>query len=106
MSLELTKRQGIIVWVYTLRQIKNLKRFGYIHYVSNRLKYVVLYVDQEDAQETVDKLNGLHFVRKVELSYRPDIDMTFAHALPDKKGDSTDQNEYGVHSFEEKTYTF
>ncbi|CZQ82381.1 Hypothetical protein Tpal_313 [Trichococcus palustris] len=106
MSLELTKRQGIIVWVYTLRQIKNLKRFGYIHYVSNRLKYVVLYVDQEDAQETVDKLNGLHFVRKVELSYRPDIDMTFAHALPDKKGDSFDPNEFGVHSFEEKTYTF
>ncbi len=106
MSLELTKRQGIIVWVYTLRQIKNLKRFGYIHYVSNRLKYVVLYVDQEDAQETVDKLNGLHFVRKVELSYRPDIDMTFAHALPDKKGDSLDSNEFGMHSYEEKTYTF
>lgn len=106
MSLELTKRQGIIVWVYTLRQIKNLKRFGYIHYVSNRLKYVVLYVDQEDAQETVDKLNGLHFVRKVELSYRPDIDMTFAHALPDKKRDSLDPNEFGMHSYEEKTYTF
>ena len=56
MSLEVTKRQGIVVWVYTLRQIKNLKRYGYIHYVSNRMKYVLLYVDQEEAQTTAEKL--------------------------------------------------
>lgn len=106
MTLELTKRQGIIVWVYTLRQIKNLKRFGYIHYVSNKLKYVILYVNQEEAQTTVEKLNSLHFVRKVELSYRPDIDMTFANALPDKKGYALDKDEFGMHFSEEKTYTF
>ena len=72
MSLEVTKRQGFVVWVYTLRQIKNLKRYGYIHYVSNRMKYVLLYVDLEEAQATAEKLNSLHFVRKVELSHRPE----------------------------------
>lgn len=81
MNFELTKRQGIIVWVYTLRQIKNLKRFGYIHYVSNRLKYVVMYVDQGEVKDKMERLNSLHYVRKVEISHRPEIDMTFEHAL-------------------------
>lgn len=81
MNFELRKRQGIIVWVYTLRQIKNLKRIGYIHYVSSRLKYIVMYVDQTEVSDTVDRLNSLHYVRKVEISHRPEIDMTFEHAL-------------------------
>ena len=81
MNFELRKRQGIIVWVYTLRQIKNLKRIGYIHYVSSRLKYIVMYVDQIEVSDTVDRLNSLHYVRKVEISHRPEIDRTFEHAL-------------------------
>lgn len=85
MNFELTKRQGIIVWVYTLRQIKNLKRFGYIHYVSSRLKYIVMYVDQTEVSDTVDRLNSLHYVRKVEISHRPEIDMTFEHVLDDNQ---------------------
>lgn len=81
MSFEITKRQGIVIWVYTLRQLKNLRRFGYIHYVSNRLKYIVMYVDQNEVEDKIKQLNGLHYVRKVEISYRPDIDMTFSDSL-------------------------
>ncbi|MGP6138783.1 MULTISPECIES: YlbG family protein [unclassified Jeotgalibaca] len=81
MSFEATKRQGIIIWVYTLRQLKNLRRFGYIHYVSNRLKYIVMYVDKDQIEEKIKHLNSLHYVRKVERSYRPDIDMTFSDSL-------------------------
>lgn len=106
MSLEVTKRQGIVVWVYTLRQIKNLKRYGYIHYVSNRMKYVVLYVDQAEVQATAEKLNSLHFVRKVELSHRPDIDMTLKNALPGRKDRNKPETEYSDSAFETKTYSF
>lgn len=81
LSFEMTERQELIIWVYTLRQLKNLKRFGYIHYVSNRLKYVVMYVDQSEAEEKMQRIQHLHFVRKVELSPRSSIDMTFAEAL-------------------------
>lgn len=81
MSFEITKRQGIIIWVYTLRQLKNLRRFGYIHYVSNRQKYIVMYVNQNEVQDKMKQLNSLHYVRKVEISYRPDIDMTFSDSL-------------------------
>ncbi|MEH7391661.1 DUF2129 domain-containing protein, partial [Bacillus sp. JJ1474] len=37
----LGQRQGIIVWLYSLKQAKMLRRFGNVHYVSKRLKYVV-----------------------------------------------------------------
>lgn len=85
MNFEPTKRQGIIIWVYTLRQLKNLKRFGYIHYVSNRLKYIVMYVDQNEVEDKMKQLNSLHYVRKVEISHRPEIDMTFQNVLKENR---------------------
>lgn len=104
MSFERTERQGIIVWVYTLRQLKNLKRIGYIHYVSDRMKYVVLYVNKDEVEKKISHLNNLHFVRRAEISPRPEIDMTFQHALPGKEKDNNNWDETG--SYEEKTYSF
>lgn len=77
MELTTNERQGIIVWVYSLRHFKTLKRFGLIHYASRRMKYVVMYINQSDVEMTQKKLTELHFVRKVELSYRPFINMDF-----------------------------
>lgn len=78
------KRRGLIVWVYSLRQLKNLRRFGLIHFVSNKMKYVVLYINEENVEETLDKLKRLHFVREVEVSYRPDIEMNFGDKIGTK----------------------
>ncbi|GCF94566.1 UPF0298 protein [Enterococcus florum] len=78
------KRRGLIVWVYSLKQLKNLKRHGLIHYVSRKLKYVVLYVNEDDVDEIENKLAALHFVRRVERSYRPDIEMNFADRIGTK----------------------
>ena len=75
------KRRGLIVWVYSLRQLKNLRRFGTIHFVSNKMKYVVLYVNEEEVEEAMEKINRLHFVREIEQSYRPDIEMNFADKI-------------------------
>ena len=33
------KRRGMIVWVYSLKQLKTLKRFGLIHFVSRKMMY-------------------------------------------------------------------
>lgn len=81
MELEITERQGIVVWVYSLKHMKTLKRQGMIHYVSKKMKYVVLYVDRAEIDEVEKKLNGFHFVRKVERSHRPELDMNFDHVL-------------------------
>ncbi|MDT2595931.1 YlbG family protein [Enterococcus dongliensis] len=78
------KRRGMIVWVYSLKQLKTLKRYGLVHFVSRKMKYVVLYVNEEMADETEEKLRTLHFVRQVERSYRPDIEMNFADRIGTK----------------------
>ena len=78
------KRRGIIVWVYSLKQLKTLKRYGLVHFVSRKMKYVLLYVNEETVEEVEEKLQTLHFVRQVERSYRPDIEMNFADRIGTK----------------------
>lgn len=80
-TFEIQKRRGLVVWVYSLKQLKNLRRYGFVHYVSPKMKYVVLYVNEEDVQKDIEKLNRLHFVREVDISRRPDIDMNFGDKL-------------------------
>lgn len=79
------KRHGLIVWLYTLKQVKNIRKFGHIQYISNRMRYVVLYVNESDKDQVIQSLNRLHFVRKVEESYRDTIDMTWKDAIPNRK---------------------
>ena len=80
----LGQRQGIIVWLYTLKQAKMLRKFGNIHYVSKRLKYVVLYCDLVDTEKIMEKLNSYSFVKKVEPSYKPFLKVEFENKKPDK----------------------
>ncbi len=81
--MEQTERQAIIIWLYTLKQLKQLRKFGNVTYVSKKMKYAYLYVDKADTQDIMTKLNRLHFVRSVELSERPNIRMDFTKILPE-----------------------
>ena len=67
------QRQGIIIYLQSLKQSKILRKFGNIHYVSKRLKYVVLYCNMDDVDRTVERLKKFHFVKKIELSLKPFI---------------------------------
>jgi uncharacterized protein YlbG (UPF0298 family) len=71
------KRQGIIVWLYSLKHSKYLRKFGNIHYVSKRLKYVVLYCDMDEVDSVMKKITALPFVKRVEPSYRPYLKVEF-----------------------------
>ena len=77
-------RQGIIAYVHTLKQVKMLRRFGNIHYVSKKMKYVVLYTNMEDVEATVDKLKTYSFIKKVEVSQKPFIKTDYENSKPDK----------------------
>lgn len=69
--LEVTKRQGLVVWVYSLKQLKALRHYGTVIYASRRMKYVYLYLDMDKVDDTIEKLNKLRFVKRVEKSQRP-----------------------------------
>ncbi|PLT34320.1 YlbG family protein [Bacillus sp. V5-8f] len=78
------ERQGIIVYLHTLKQAKMLRKFGNIHYVSKKLKYAVLYTNMEDVEALSDKLRSYSFVKRVELSYKPFLKMEYENSKPDK----------------------
>ncbi|PLS16566.1 hypothetical protein CVD28_15900 [Bacillus sp. M6-12] len=77
-------RQGIIIYLHSLKQAKMLRRFGNIHYVSKKLKYAVLYTNMEDVETVTEKLKSYSFVKKIELSYKPFLKMEFENSKPDK----------------------
>lgn len=77
-------RQALIVYLHTLKQAKMLRKFGNIHYVSKKLKYVVLYTNLEDAEALKEKLNGFSFVKRVDMSHKPFLKMEFENSKPDK----------------------
>ena len=78
------KRQGLVIWLYSLKQAKMLRRFGNVHYVSKKLKYVVLYCNQDELEVIMEKINSFSFVKKVEPSYKPFLKMEFENSAPDK----------------------
>lgn len=73
---ELIPRRALIVRISSNRVVKNLRRYGLVRYVSRRMHYVVLYVDQAKIPEITEHLRRLRAVRSVEQSYRPDLDPT------------------------------
>jgi uncharacterized protein YlbG (UPF0298 family) len=79
-----TNRQGIIIWFQHSKNIKQLKRLGYIIYISKRLKYAVMYVDREKIDEIETKLLKYSFVSRVDRSYKPFIRTEYENAKPDK----------------------
>ncbi|MBE3555320.1 MAG: YlbG family protein [Thermicanus sp.] len=86
------KRVGLAVWVDHLRPIRHLRRYGTIHYVSNRCKYAVLYVDEEQVDHMVRAISSLNFVRKVEPSHYHEI----VENLLKKKEKLTDEGNLSV----------
>jgi uncharacterized protein YlbG (UPF0298 family) len=77
MGQMLVKKRGLAVWLNQLKRARHLRKFGHVHYVSQRMRYAILYVDEDKAQETVSKLNRLNYVKKVEPSYQHELNAYF-----------------------------
>ncbi|MEK3887085.1 YlbG family protein [Bacillus sp. FSL K6-3431] len=77
-------RQGLIIWLFSLKNAKSLRRFGNVHFVSKRMKYVILYCNQDEVDDLSKKLASMPFVKKVEPSYKPFLKTEFENSKPDK----------------------
>lgn len=80
----LINRQGLIVWLFSLKNAKSLRRFGNVYYVSKRMKYVILYCNEEDIPMLADKISSLPYVKKIEKSYKPFLKTEYENSKPDK----------------------
>lgn len=77
-------RQGIIIYLHNLRQAKSLRKYGHVHYISRKMKYVVLYCNQDEVEAVMKKVRQISAVKKVVPSYRPFVKTTYENAKPDK----------------------
>lgn len=73
---KLTARRALIVYINGKRVVRALRHYGIVRYVSRRMHYVVLYVDQDKVDQLTKKIDHMRAVRRVEQSYRPDLDPT------------------------------
>lgn len=78
------KRQGIIVWFKHRKNIKHIKSFGNLIYVSRKLRYAIVYINQSEIDYVEEKLNKLPYVSRVQRSQRPFINTNYENAIPDK----------------------
>lgn len=70
------KRKKIIIWLYSFKQFNSLKKYGFIHYSSRDMNYVVMYVDSDRKEDIVSTIEGLSFVREVTVSPFDTVDTT------------------------------
>ncbi|QEU46471.1 DUF2129 domain-containing protein [Schleiferilactobacillus harbinensis] len=83
-------RTGITVWLYSAKQARKLRRFGLVYYVSERMKYAVLYVDSEAAARTIQQLQKQRFVRNVSVSPHGTIATEYTHQLIGERKEDDD----------------
>lgn len=76
-SMDIAERLGLAVWVNDLKSARSLGRMGNIHYVSKRLKYVYLYIDGKTADQVIQRIEQLPYVKRVERSQRRNICFDF-----------------------------
>lgn len=79
-----TKRQGLVVWFQHKKNIKQIKRFGHLIYASKRMKYAVIYVNQDEIEDIEASMEKLPYIIKVDRSYKPFVKMDYENAVPDK----------------------
>ncbi len=79
-----TQRQGIIVWFQNRRNIKQIKRYGHLIYTSKKLKYALIYVDQDKIDSIEEKLNKLSYISKTSRSQKPFIRTNYEKVKLDK----------------------
>ena len=94
MAFEVRKRQGVFVYLYHLKQSKQLRKYGSIQYVSRKMKYVLLYLDRSQVEETVAKLKQLRYVKEVLVSKRPELPTNLDNSLGKFKLTEEDQEKF------------
>lgn len=77
-------RQGIVVWFQHMKNLRQLRRYGHLVYTSKKHRYGIIYVNQDDLEHVMEQLDRLHFVSKIEPSYKPHIRTDYENAKPDK----------------------
>lgn len=99
-SSDFKHRTGLIVWLKSKRNVKRLMNHGFLHYVSNKMNYAILYVDTKNLERTIGRLKKENYVESVEHSPMKDLPIEYDEVLTKM------QKEIDEKKREEKVETF
>ncbi|GAW99408.1 YlbG family protein [Secundilactobacillus mixtipabuli] len=86
--MDIQPRTSLVVYVSSLRQVRQLKRYGHLEYVSKRMRYAIIYVNEDAAKETIGRLKQLRFVKRIIESPRNELmDLLGLSGEPEAKDD-------------------
>ncbi|QQK76749.1 DUF2129 domain-containing protein [Salicibibacter cibarius] len=71
------QRQGLAVWFRSAKNVRQLRTYGHVQYVSKKMKYAILYCDEKEAEHLSERIERLSFVTGVEWSKRSQLNMDF-----------------------------
>ena len=78
---EKKERTCLTIYLHYNRDARKLNKYGDMIYHSRRMRYILLYVDQEKCGDIMANLKKERFVKKIIPSYIKDIDQDFVGSL-------------------------
>lgn len=79
--LEHSERLALYVFCANAKALRQLARYGDLHYTSVKRKYGLIYVDTENVESVTKKLRELKFVKRVKQSYIGTMNKDFSAAF-------------------------
>ncbi|QGN61316.1 YlbG family protein [Leuconostoc citreum] len=73
MTFAIQPRRGLYIYLKQIRHVSQLKKFGQIVYVSRKMGFAMIYVDDTAITQQIEKIKQYKFVKDVVSSPRPDI---------------------------------
>lgn len=70
-------KTGFIIWLYTPKYVNRLKKYGILHYVSKKMNYAVLYIENHSKEAAIQKLKKEHHVREIVQSQTSEWEVEF-----------------------------
>lgn len=61
------KRIQVIVYTRKTSVQQKLSQFGHVVYISKKMNYVCLYVNEKQKESIIAKIRSLHGIQKIEL---------------------------------------
>ncbi|MBI5972150.1 DUF2129 domain-containing protein [Staphylococcus devriesei] len=66
--MELVPRVSLIVYLKHIKHERQIRKYGHIVYTNKQRKYVVLYINEQDADTIIQKLMKLKYVLDIDGS--------------------------------------
>jgi uncharacterized protein YlbG (UPF0298 family) len=74
---EMSPQRAVYVFYRSYKQVRELNKIAEVRYTSRKMRYALMYIDEAVLEETVEKIQSLHFVKDVKVSAIDEVKAAF-----------------------------